>query len=210
MAIQHQSREPFHDVDEMTAREAWAWEGRLREHQAGMDVSALRLGHFLRQFRDRGLYRGRGYESFRDWVESPEVDLPYRKALDLIRIVERLLPVLGEQLVLRLGTQRARALLPLVELDAEGRVVNGPQLLAAAEDIVHLTFRDAAAYVRELRGRAPRPSARPRFLLSCHPEGSRTRVHVHVAQGTEVYQAGSLALRKEHVGPFVAALTPEA
>lgn len=112
--------------------------------QAGLDSSFLQLGAALKIMRDNEYYKALGVPSFRAWMNSPEIHFGYRLGIDLIRIVEELLPRLGENPTLSVSAMRE--LLPLIGTEHEAI------LGEVADEIGDMTVRDAREHIRELRG----------------------------------------------------------
>lgn len=116
----------------------------IHELQTELDSSFLRLGAALKIMRDQQLYLALGVPSFRAWMNSPELHIGYRLGIDLIRIVEELLPRLGENPTLSVSAMRE--LLPLIGTEHQDT------LAEVAETIGDMTVRDAREHIRELRG----------------------------------------------------------
>lgn len=119
--------------------------------QAGLDSSFLQLGAALKLMRDNEYYKALGVPSFRAWMNTPELHIGYRLGIDLIRIVEELLPRLGDSPTLSVSAMRE--LLPLVGTEHEDTLSD------IADEIGNMTVRDAREHIRELRGGEDRTPA---------------------------------------------------
>lgn len=113
------------------------------------EVVYLKLGELMKDFRDRELYRARGYSTFRQWADSADMNrLNYQTANNLIRIVEGLKPIFerGDLNIEDYPMSTLRAMLPLVGDFSDD------DILQVARDAHGLTVKDTNALVKTKRG----------------------------------------------------------
>ena len=82
----------------------------------------LVLGLLFKENRDEGLFKLLGYDSFEDFIASPEVGFSRSKAYGLIRIRELYKEKLGidDKTLLEIGNAKLALIAPVVESDKEG------------------------------------------------------------------------------------------
>lgn len=82
----------------------------------------LVLGLLFKENRDEGLFKLLGYDSFEDFIGSPEVGFSRSKAYGLIRIRELYKEKLGidDKTLLEIGNAKLALIAPVVESDKEG------------------------------------------------------------------------------------------
>lgn len=114
------------------------------ELQAEVDSSFLKLGAALKLLKDEEYYLALGVPSFRAWMNSPDLHISYRLGVDLIRIVEELLPAFGDTPILPVSAMRE--LLPLIGTEHQDN------LMEIVEDVRELPVRGVRDHIKELRG----------------------------------------------------------
>ena len=82
----------------------------------------LVLGLLFKENRDEGLFKLLGYDSFEDFIGSPDVGFSRSKAYGLIRIRELYKEKLGidDKTLLEIGNAKLALIAPVVEKDREG------------------------------------------------------------------------------------------
>ena len=185
-------------VTEQEYNEAQELEQHIMAVRQDIDKDFLILGHLLDQFEKKRGYIAKGYPSFRAWVSSPEIDLSYRTAHDLLRIVREVLPILGPRESIP-SVSKLRELLPILADD------NGAEkFLTTFEQTADATVRDTRDAVKEVRGQL-RPIDQP------HPAVFRARVTrgeefhrvaVTCITGVDQYNVGELRIKPEHWSRF--------
>ena len=94
----------------------------------------LKLSYLIDVFDANQLFKGRGYETMRDWAQSPEIELSWRLCQDLLRVRREVVPILVDQVgseeqanevLISAGVSKARAVLPLLRDDGgEEKVID--------------------------------------------------------------------------------------
>lgn len=164
------------------------------ENKKNAEISFLRMAQALDVVEKNQLYKAHGVPSFRAWVSSPNVDLSYRLASDLLRIVREVLPILPEGTNIP-SVSTLRELLPVLG-DDQGK----EKFVEALHEVEGLTVVDTRERIKELRGIArpidePLPAvfkARVRMGEAFH------RVEITCTTGVDQYNVGVLTIRREH------------
>src|SRR5687768_1803667 len=91
--------ERYHDafasVDEAMIERAAEVQDQILNAAGHLELHYLRLAKGLSTFKREKLYLAVGYESFKEWADSPELkQVGYRVAHDLVRIADEVLPIL--------------------------------------------------------------------------------------------------------------------
>jgi len=148
----------------------------------------------LDEFERRRLYLARGFDTFSAWCESDDVDIGYRLAHDMLRIVREAVPALGDGVDLdAYGISKARALLPLLA-DENGK----EKLQQAFEDTAQLTVKDTNQYVKEIRGIAkPIDEDPPAIFSGTLQRGESYHKLIIRRNGANPYSCGTLTIRVE-------------
>lgn len=142
-------RDPYGVVSQEDVQAAIDLEQKIINERHAIDVGYLRIALDLAQFNERKLYLARGYPSFRDWTDSPEIRIGYRLAHDLLRIVNEAIPILEKHDAMDAlpSISNMRDLLPILADDnAEEKFIE------AAYTVKDLTNREAKDAVRQIRG----------------------------------------------------------
>jgi hypothetical protein len=116
----------------------------IGEKQA-VETSFLKLGAALALFESNKHYRGRGFESMKAWLGSPEISISYRLAHDLIRVSSELVPKLGD-----IGNTSISTLREMLPMLSDG--TSDEELLEAFGEVQGMTTKDAKQTIREKRG----------------------------------------------------------
>lgn len=173
-------------------------EARIIDVRQDIDKDFLVLAQLLDMFESNNGHIARGYPSFRAWVSSPEIDLSYRVAHDLLRIVREVLPILGEREEIP-SVSKLRELLPLLA-DEQGE----EKFLDTFDRTQNTTVRDTREIVKEVRGQ-------PTAIEQEHPAIFRAavtrgevfhRVVVTCVTGTDQYRVGELQIKPAHYARF--------
>ena len=145
-------RDAFGNVTKEHVKEAEILERRILECMGRIKASYIQLGDYLDEFDRKNLYLARGYESFKDWVSSPEINIGSRVAHDLLRIVREALPVLAEhnsmEVVSSINISTMRALLPILKSEGSDKFVQ------VAKEVGQATVREAYKIIDLARGKA--------------------------------------------------------
>ena len=114
--------------------------------QRNIKISFLKIGAALNVFDQKKLYLGRGLPSMRAWLESPEIEISYRLAHDLMRIAGDLVPKIGDR-VENIPVSTLREVLPMLSDGSDDEAI-----LELLDDVEGLSTRDAKKVIRERRG----------------------------------------------------------
>ena len=164
------------------------------ESKLHAEISFLRMGQALDIIEKDQLYKAHGVPSFRAWVMSPNVDLSYRVAADLLRIVREVLPILPDNADIP-SISTLRELLPVLA-DANPR----ESFLNAMTEVSGLNIADTRERIKELRGISrPVDEAQPAVFTARVRMGEAFhRVEIACTTGVDYYQVGVLTVRREH------------
>lgn len=180
-------QDPYKNVDAAAVEKADEITRRIREEMGTIEQSFLKVGFYLDLFEQNRYYLARGCGSFREWCDSPELDISYRKAMDLIRLVREAYPILPgttpeEKLgvLTDAGVSKSRELLPLLSAGKEDAFI------AMIEEAPHLTWRDLRKEVKTMLGQDADPTdANAFFKVHAQRQGEVAKVTVtcHDSQG---------------------------
>lgn len=205
-----QYADPFKSVDEAKAQRAQQAELDIRITKARIEGNFLGLAIRLDEFDRERLYLGRGYETMRDWAESPEIELSWRVVQDLIRIRRVVMPMIeaqvgGEdeaiQVLAQAGISKIRAALPLLRDDQ-----TKDRFFEVVEQAHHMPYKAVVAEVKALRGHEPSINDRNPvvFMARVQRGDAYHRVTVTCSDGVDIYEAGKLAIKPSHWGRWEA------
>jgi hypothetical protein len=173
--------------------EAVALEEQIIAVRGDIDKHFLVLGRLLDTFDKRSGFLARGYPTFKAWVQSPEIDLSYRTAHDLLRIVREVLPLLGPREAIP-SVSKLRELLPLLA-DDDGQ----QKFLETFDSTQQATVRDTREAVREARGQSSVAAAFPAIFKAEVTRGDvYHRVRITCLTGVDQYRVGDLLIKPEH------------
>jgi hypothetical protein len=189
--------DPYAGVTDQTVERAEEVERLLLAAKSDVEMGFMKMAIALDVIEREQLYRSRGYETMRQYVEGPEVDLNWRTATDMIRISREVLPLYESHpdlpTVKELGVSKVRALLPLLRLpDGEERFVAKAQQVTEAD----WTWKDTVAEVKAERGLATDPS-KPLpvvFMAKVTVGEETTRVKVTGSDGNRHKDCGVLMI----------------
>lgn len=197
--------DPFKEVDQEFATTAAAAEELVVQCKVAIEQNFLLLSAYLDEFDRRRYYLGRGYESMRDWCQSPEVEISWRLAQDLIRIRREVVPLLQkvhgaefESTMLSAGVSKIRAALPLLN---DGKSDNFVELVDQARE---MPWNDVRAEVKRIRGvEVPMDQPSPVIFKA---EITKYDDHVTIAiigfDGVRSERLGKLRMRPEWLPRF--------
>lgn len=134
-------------LSESEISDAERMEQYILAEQRQIKQSFLKIGAALNIFEDQKYYLGRGFPSFRAWLNSPDIEISYRLAHDLMRISNELVPKIGMDNIEKIPVSTLREMLPML---SDG--TSDEDLLELVEDVDGLTTRDAKGMIRERRG----------------------------------------------------------
>lgn len=118
----------------------------ILEKQQELDSAFLSIGAALKVMRDEEYFLALGHPTFRAWLSGPDFHISYRLGVDLIRVVEELIPKFEEANLDALPVSKMRELLPLLGTDQED------SLMDIVDEISNMTVRDARDHIQEVRG----------------------------------------------------------
>lgn len=118
----------------------------ILEKQQELDNAFLSIGAALKIMRDEEYYLALGEPSFRSWLSGPDFHISYRLGVDLIRVVEELVPKFEEANLDALPVSKMRELLPLLGTEHEDSIMD------VVDEISSMTVRDARDHIQEVRG----------------------------------------------------------
>lgn len=157
--------DPFKEVDQDAVVRAEASEQVIIGLKLSIESNFQYLARVLDDFDQKQYYLARGYESMRDWCQSPEIELSWRLVQDLLRIRREVIPVLeqahgeqAEETLLSAGVSKVRAALPLL---SDGRPDDFVELVELSPS---MPWNDVRAEVKRLRG-TERPLDEPFAVL---------------------------------------------
>lgn len=145
----------FADVTSEDVERAEVVEDKIIQAKAVIELGFFALAEMVEEFDRKKLYKARGFERFKDWVESPQIEISWRVAQDLIRIQREVVPMLAQhsdgqnlqELITHAGVSKVRALLPL--LSDPSTHDDFTELIVDAPD---MTWRDLREEVKVRRG----------------------------------------------------------
>lgn len=118
----------------------------ILEKQQELDNAFLSIGAALKLMRDEEYFLALGEPSFRSWLSGPDFHISYRLGMDLIRVVEELVPKFEEANLDALPVSKMRELLPLLGTEHEDSIMD------IVDEISSMTVRDARDHIQEVRG----------------------------------------------------------
>lgn len=200
--------DPFKNIDNDTAELAEKAEAEITRTKGSIEVEFLKLAYLIDEFDQRELYLARGYETMRAWSESPEIEISWRVAQDLIRIRREVIPLLEQtygdnesahRTVVEAGISKVRAALPL--LRDKDKTEDFIQVVEAAP---MMPWNDVRNEVKERRGVArPLDQALPvLFRASVKLYDEHANIKVFAVDGTTTEQLGMLRIRREWLPRF--------
>jgi hypothetical protein len=197
--------DPYATVSQDMVDRAMSTEGQIIEEKQKIAKSFIKMAYLLDDFEKNSLYLARNFPDFTTWISSPDIDMSYRSAHDLLRIKREVIPALAAQLpggeveaiklLTEVGISKTRALLPLV------RIGKSADLLDELKEATTTTFRDLLAEVKEAGHNPPRTP--PRFLANMTKGESFARIEVLAQEGETTEPLGHLLIRNELVQPWI-------
>lgn len=157
--------------------------------QRNIKMSFLRIGAALNIFDQKKLYLGRGLPSMRAWLESPEIEISYRLAHDLMRIAGELLPRIGDR-VENIPVSTLREVLPMLS-DGSG----DEAILEILDDVEGLSTRDAKKMIRERRGVE---TGKPPVIFHGEVQEGSTFHRIKITRAGDdgdIYEVGTINIR---------------
>lgn len=204
--------DPFKNVTQEDVQLAQAAEVQVLQAKADVELGFAKMAFLLDKIEEQKLYRALGYERFKDWVESPDIEISERVAQDLIRIRRQVVPMLGdgaEGKIGDIGISKVRAMLPLLrDQGGEERFQElTDRLLDPAQP--KLTWNDVRAEVKRLRGQEKAIDARyPAIFKARVTKGDPFyRVRIACMDGVDTYDVtahGPVLVKPEHWPRFEA------
>lgn len=200
--------DPFKNVTNDLAELAEQAEAEIIQTKDTIEVEFLRLAYLIDEFDSRRLFLARGYESMKAWTESPEIEISWRVAQDLIRIRREVIPLLKDtygdpdaahRAVVEAGISKVRAALPL--LRDKGKTDDFIEVIEAAPN---MPWNDVRNEVKERRGMArPLDEAFPvLFRAEIKLYDEHANIRVYAIDGTSTEQLGTLRIRREWLPRF--------
>lgn len=200
--------DPFKRVDQEAVVAAEEAEYSIRITKAKIEGHFVSLGGQLDEFETKRLYLARGYETMKDWSESPEIELSWRVVQDLLRIQRQVLPLLTQQLgsedaaiaaLVSVGVSKVRAALPLLRDDQ-----TADQFAEVMSIAPSLPFRALVNEVKFRRGiETPDDGRKPALFMARVSRGEAFhRVTITCTDGVEAYEVGKLTIKPRHWARF--------
>lgn len=200
--------DPFKNVTADLAELAEQAEAQIVQTKDSIEVEFLRLAYLMDEFERRSLYLARGYETMKAWTESPEIEISWRVAQDLIRIRREVLPLLEDtygdattalSAVVAAGISKVRAALPLLR-DPD----KASDFIEVVEAAPSMPWNDVRNEVKERRGIArPLDEAFPvLFRGQIKLFDDYANIRVFAIDGTTSEQMGTLRIRREWLPRF--------
>lgn len=175
---------PLADVDASEKMEQF-----IINEQRNIKMSFLKIGAALNVFEQKKLYLGRGLPSMRAWLDSPDIEISYRLAHDLMRIASELLPKIGDR-VENIPVSTLREVLPMLS-DGSG----DESILELLDDVEGLSTRDAKKVIRERRG-VKTGSPPVIFHAEVKEGGAFHRIKItRAGEDGDIYEVGTVNIR---------------
>lgn len=185
---------------------AMTTEGQIIEENQKVARSFIKMAYLLDMFESSKLYLARGFPNLTSWLGSPEINISYRVARDLLRIKRELIPTLGENLpngeldaialLSQVGISKARAVLPLMKKGDPDAV------LEMVQDASNQTFRDIKDTVKEVvTGKEIEVGKKQpvRFFARARRNDTFTTIKVTADNGVGFEDCGTLTIRNDYV-----------
>lgn len=200
--------DPFKNVTTDLAALAEQAESEIVQTKGSIEVEFLRLAYLIDEFDKRKLYLARGYETMKAWSESPEIEISWRVAQDLMRIRREVIPLLessygdnesAHRVIVQAGISKVRAALPLLR-DKD----KSEDFIEVVEAAHSMPWNDVRNEVKERRGLArPIDEAVPvLFRADIKLYDEHANIRVFAVDGTTTDQLGTLRIRREWLPRF--------
>lgn len=129
---------------------------QVKDAKRSIELGFAKLGYLLSEIDEQQMYRGFGFPKFKLWIESSDVEISHRVALDLIRIHREVKPLLGEGgdseiRIGRIGVSKVRAMLPLLNME-NGKTAFKKLFDELEQSAIPMTWNDVRQEVKKLRG----------------------------------------------------------
>ncbi len=155
----------YAEVTEEMVKKAEELEAQILDNGRRVTGSYLRMARDLSDFKREKLYLARGYDSFKDWADSPEISsVGWRTAYNLVRIADEVIPMLERNNLLdeTPSISNLYDLLPILN-DDDGEA----KFIAAMRAIKGLSNRDAKRAIKEVRGITANVGDRTATMFRC-------------------------------------------
>lgn len=187
----------FANVTPELVYESAALEAQIIHQKSEIEAGYLKIARDLSTFRRKKLYLGRGYGTFRQWAESPEIGIGYRLVHDLVRIADEAIPILVKHDAIEAlpSVSNMRDLLPILADDN-----SEDKFIEAVYVVKDLTNKEAKAAVREIRGIEQRHDDKlpAVFSASVRRGESFHTVLINCNDGDDYYRVGTLSIKPAH------------
>jgi hypothetical protein len=187
--------DPYANVTEERIAEAEKLEAEILNHSAQIDLHYLQVGKLLCEFKEKHLYKERGYDSFRAWANSSDLkNIGYRSAHNLMRIVNEALPILAKRQAMEVlpSVSTMVNLLPILsDENAEDKFIE------AVYEVKDLTVNDAKERIRDIRGMGRTiDDERPAIFKAQVTRGDDFHsVRIYCSTGADYYEVGVLNIK---------------
>lgn len=161
----------------------------VRDQQENIEQSFLKIGAALSIIEKEELFKVDGVPSFRSWA-TENLSFSYEHATRLIRIVDDLLPVLGEVEILPVS--KMKELLPMLNDGSSPE-----QIREAYEDIQHLPVTEAKKRIKEIRGVEDKPLTMFKLVVDSRDEYNDIDIMCYAEDG-RIYKLNDKVLVIDH------------
>lgn len=192
----------FGNVSQEDVERAQILEQAILDQANQVEMSYLLMARDLSEFKRDRLYLARGFDSFENWANSPDLKkISYRSAQRLVQIADEAIPLLEKFGLMDFLPPVATMgdLLPLLgDNDGEAKFAE------AVKAVEGMSNRDAKRYIKELRGIAPGGNGgQPTFTAKVRRGDSYNTVKVFCAdEGGDYYETGTLMVKPKDWAQF--------
>ncbi len=203
----------FGSVTQEQVQEAQAIENDIIKAKNIVYLGFYAIAEMLDRFEAEKLYKARGYERFKDWLESPEIEISYRVAQDLIRIQREIVPMMQAELglsteevrekLLHAGVSKVRALLPLASEQSDHE-----NFYTLLDDAPSLTWRDLRKEMDRARGKEERiedgyaPMFTSKILINRTPQ-NKVVIQITGSDGNSIEPVGQVTMHEDWVARWI-------
>ena len=117
-----------------------AAESRIREVSADLRAKSWDIGAVIRDVRDRELWKARGFTSFTDWCNSPEIELGRAQAYRLIETTEEY----DRQTFEKIGSTKLALISSIKDRDTRDEALSAAGAGASTKDIQRIKSKPEA------------------------------------------------------------------
>jgi len=192
--------DPYANVTAEMLAEAEKAEAEIIKRRNRIEQSFMEMSFLLDDFDRNEYYRARGYASLWEWAEDSTIEIGRRVALDLLRVVREVIPVLTKdndfetavKMLAEAKISKTRTLLPLLSDGMEDEFLD---LMERAPD---MTWKDVRREVKMLRKGDDGDKMPAVFKAKVRRGEKVTRYQVSVLDGQKFSDCGVLMIPNEY------------